>query len=62
MAYWGKTFKEIWLENIKREKKRLDFCEKKLAYWKRQIELSITAIEVDKNALKEDERSYGKKE
>ena len=56
------SFKEMWLENIKREKKRLDFCKNKLAYWKYQTKLSITAIEVDQNAIEEDERLYGKKE
>ena len=45
------TFKELWLENIKREKKRLDFCKKKMAYWKRQTELSIASIEVDQKAI-----------
>ena len=59
------SFKEMWLENIKREKKRLDFCKKKMAYWKRQTEMSIASIEVDQNAIDEKadrlETLYGKK-
>tara|TARA_R100001082_G_scaffold100001_1_gene68934 strand:- start:404 stop:595 length:192 start_codon:yes stop_codon:yes gene_type:complete len=59
------TFKELWLENIKREKKRLDFCKKKMAYWKRQTELSIASIEVDQKAIDEKVdwvlKLYGKK-
>ena len=59
------SFKEMWLENIKREKKRLDFCKKKMAYWKRQTELSIASIEVDQKAIDEKVdwvlKLYGKK-
>ena len=55
------SFKEMWLENIKREKKRLDFCKNKLAYWKYQTDISIKSIESWENTLEEEERLYGKK-
>ena len=58
----AKKFKEIWQDYIKQEKKRLETCKNKLAYWKYQTDISITAIEVDQNAIEEDERLYGKKE
>ena len=56
----AKKFKEIWQDYIKQEKKRLETCKNKLAYWKYQTDISIQ-IEVDQNALEEEERLYGKK-
>ena len=50
----AKKFKEIWQDYIKQEKKRLETCKNKLAYWKYQTDLSIKSIESWEDTLEEE--------